>query len=56
MADSRRGRSDVQCRRGPPEFADVGRARPANAVLRMELHYINTTDQPLLREAWMNVY
>jgi len=40
----------------PPEFAGVGRALAPHAVVRLEMHYINTTDQDLLREMWMNVY
>lgn len=39
-----------------PENVGLGRTLPANAQLEVELHYVNTTTEPLLREAWVNLY
>lgn len=39
-----------------PENEGLGKIVPANAQLRMEWHHINTTEKPILREAWINVY
>lgn len=38
----------------PPEDADLGRPFGENAKVMLQAHFINTTDQPVLREAWVN--
>jgi hypothetical protein len=53
--------SQTPSRDFPPELApeDAGLARyvPANAgVAAFQLHYVNTGDQPQMREAWINLY
>jgi hypothetical protein len=40
----------------PPENVGLGRALLSNALIKMEIHAINTTDAPLVREVWANVY
>jgi hypothetical protein len=39
-----------------PEYADVGRRIPANSVGMFDMHYFNFTQEPLLREFWLNIY
>ncbi len=39
-----------------PENAGVGVPLEANVPLSVNLHYINTTDQPIVQEAWINVW
>lgn len=39
-----------------PENEGVGRVIPADAPAQADLHYFNTTDGPLLREFWLNIY
>jgi hypothetical protein len=39
-----------------PENVGIGRALPANKLVRFEMHAFNATDKPVLREAWANVY
>jgi hypothetical protein len=38
------------------ENLGLGKLLPRNTVLKIELHHINQTDKPILREAWINVY
>jgi len=40
----------------PPEYTNVGYYVLPNRIVRHELHFLNTTDGDLLREAWTNVY
>ena len=37
-----------------PEDADLFRPLAANVPLEFELHFVNSTNQPILREAWVN--
>jgi hypothetical protein len=37
---------------GDPEFGS-GQLIKANQLMRIDMHYINTTDKPLLKEAWV---
>jgi hypothetical protein len=39
-----------------PEYADVGRRIPGNSVGTFDMHYFNFTQEPLLREFWLNIY
>jgi hypothetical protein len=39
-----------------PENVSVGRLIPANTPSQSDMHYFNFTDEPLLREFWMNIY
>ena len=39
-----------------PENAGVGWSLPARAPAQARMHHFNFTDQPLLREFWMNLY
>lgn len=39
-----------------PEDQGLARYLPAGTLARFQLHYVNTTTHPLLREAWVNVY
>jgi hypothetical protein len=39
-----------------PENADFGNLMPAHAPTQADLHYFNATDQPILREFWLNLY
>jgi hypothetical protein len=39
-----------------PENEGVGRAIPADAPTQADLHYFNTSQEPLLREFWLNIY
>ena len=39
-----------------PEDTGLGRHFPAGKLVQFEKHYINTTDEALLREAWVNIY
>ncbi len=39
-----------------PEYADVGRRIPANSAATFDMHYFNFTEDPLLREFWLNIY
>jgi hypothetical protein len=34
----------------------LGRFLPENAMAEFQLHYVNTTEEPRLREAWINLY
>ena len=38
----------------PPEDRDLGRPIGANAKIMLQAHFVNTTDVPVLREAWVN--
>jgi hypothetical protein len=38
------------------ENEGLGKLLPRNTILKIELHHINQTDAPILREAWINVY
>jgi hypothetical protein len=38
----------------PPEDADLGRPIGAQAKVMLQAHFINDTDAPVLREAWVN--
>jgi hypothetical protein len=38
-----------------PENMGIGRAVSKNTLIKMEMHAINTTDEPLMREMWANV-
>jgi len=40
----------------PPEYADVGWSVSGNSAVQIEMHFVNVTDKPLLREAWINIY
>ena len=37
-----------------PDY-ELAQVVPAKTPLRVDLHYVNTTDQPLLREAWIQL-
>jgi hypothetical protein len=39
-----------------PENEGLGKLLPRNVQVKLELHHVNTTDKPILREAWINVY
>jgi hypothetical protein len=39
-----------------PEDAGLARYLPANTMASFQLHYVNTGDEPMLREAWVNLY
>jgi hypothetical protein len=39
-----------------PEDEGLARYLPEGAIASVQLHYVNTSDQPNLREAWVNVY
>ena len=39
-----------------PEDANLGRLIPARAAAQADMHYFNTTDKPIIREFWMNIY
>jgi hypothetical protein len=39
-----------------PEYANVGRTVPPNALVGADLHYFNFTDKDILREVWINFY
>jgi hypothetical protein len=39
-----------------PENEGIGAALPAGQLLEAQMHAINTTDAPLLREGWVNVW
>lgn len=39
-----------------PEDAGLARYLPQSEMAAFQMHYINTTDQPVLREAWVNLY
>jgi hypothetical protein len=38
-----------------PENAGLGKKLPARAQASMQLHFVNTGTEPILREAWVNV-
>lgn len=40
----------------PPEDEGLAQRFEPNTQLRIELHFVNATDQPILREAWLNFY
>lgn len=40
----------------PDEDKDVGMKLAANTPLNINLHYINFTDKPILKEIWINVW
>ena len=42
--------------RVPPENAGIGMPLGANTPLRVNLHYINTSDKPVIQEAWINFW
>ncbi|MDD9967317.1 MAG: hypothetical protein OXR73_13870 [Myxococcales bacterium] len=42
--------------RVPPENEGVGMELEANTPLTVNLHYINTTDEPILHEVWINFW
>jgi hypothetical protein len=39
-----------------PEDAGLARYLPEGAMASFQMHYVNTTDEPMLREAWVNLY
>jgi len=39
---------------GDPDYA-AGTKIPPRSILRIDMHYLNPTDQPILREAWLYV-
>jgi hypothetical protein len=39
-----------------PEDAGLARYLPAGAMAAFQLHYVNTGTEPVLREAWVNLY
>ncbi len=39
----------------PPEDQDLGRPFGAQAKVMLQAHFINTTETPVLREAWVNL-
>jgi hypothetical protein len=39
----------------PPEDEDLGRPLGAQAKIMLQAHFVNVTDDPLLREAWVNL-
>lgn len=39
-----------------PEDAGLARFMPDATMASFQLHYVNLTDKPVLREAWVNVY
>ncbi len=39
-----------------PEDQGLGRYLPQSTTADFQLHYINTTTEPVLREAWVNLY
>lgn len=39
-----------------PEYAQVGRTLPPNAILSADMHYFNFTDKEIVREFWLNLY
>lgn len=39
-----------------PEYTEVGWSLLAKQAVRIEVHFINTTDHDLLRESWTNIY
>ncbi|HVU04785.1 MAG TPA: hypothetical protein VHE30_23695 [Polyangiaceae bacterium] len=39
-----------------PEDAGIGRYLPQADMATFQLHYVNTTTEPVLREAWVNIY
>ena len=39
-----------------PENEGLARTLPARVRVSMQLHYFNTSEQPLLMEAWQNIY
>jgi hypothetical protein len=40
----------------PAENQDVGMPIAANTPVNLSLHYINTTDKPILKEVWINFW
>lgn len=46
---------DIVAEDQAPEHQGYALKIPANSQVRIELHYINTTLEPILREAWINV-
>jgi hypothetical protein len=40
---------------GAPEDARLVRPLPAGAPMKFEMHFVNTTTEPILREAWVNL-
>lgn len=39
-----------------PEDTGLGRYLPEGAIAEFQLHYVNTSTEPNLREAWVNIY
>lgn len=39
-----------------PENEGLGRVVPPRAAVELQLHFFNTTDEPVLMEAWQNIY
>jgi hypothetical protein len=39
-----------------PEDSGIGRRLPKANIAAFQMHYINTTSEPVLREAWVNLY
>ena len=39
-----------------PEDKGLARLLPEGAIASVQLHYVNTSSEPNLREAWVNVY
>lgn len=40
----------------PPENRGLATEVPPHAQMAMQMHFFNFTDEPILREGWMNVY
>lgn len=51
VVDRPQGTLDV-----PKENVGLGQKLPANQQFSFNLHHINTSDQPVLREVWLNVW
>jgi hypothetical protein len=47
---------DMPTSAADPAVKGYGKILPRNTYLKIELHHINTTEKPILREAWINVY
>lgn len=39
-----------------PEDEGLARWFPESAIANFQLHYVNTSDEPVMREAWINLY
>ncbi len=39
-----------------PKDESLARPLPANQLFSIDMHYLNRTDEPILRESWINIY